>query len=160
MDLHLTLTPNLKPNSNPSWKLNACQTYQLSRIRRDTQALRLHLMLSCTSLIISHSLQKYAKSVFCIYSAENHKNKCQQMQIFRKMHQICQQVLTNVTKNAVTRCQNLPLKCDNFNFGWVRLTALPRPSSWWGGVSLPPPQKATPLYSFAVSTHRAIQLPR
>jgi len=40
------------------------------------------------------------------------------MQIVRKMHQICQQVITNVTKNAVTGCQNLPLKCDNFNFGW------------------------------------------
>ena len=52
---------------------------------------------------------------------------------------------------AVHRCQIFRLKCTKFNFGWGfvpdpagELTALPRPSSWWGGVNLPPHQEPHP----------------
>jgi len=64
-----------------------------------------------------------------------------------------------LTKIVVTRCQILRVKCTKFDCGWGsaqtplgELTALPRPSSWWGrGLSVPSPRSQPPLMALWAS---------
>jgi len=90
----------------------------ISRIWHATRAFWLHLVL--LRLRMSYVIWDISFST-CIQ--QKNQNKCRQMQNFGKMH-------ANVTRNAVTRCQNVPLKCFNFillypRFCWKSLQHSP-----------------------------------
>jgi len=94
----------------------ACiQSYQVSRISRETPTFWSHLLLTCCITKISR-----------IFSTK-----------------FGQLILNELVKIVATRCHILRLKCSKFDFSWVRDPAggaqvqySPRPSSWILGVLL------------------------